>query len=78
MQNKPTPKTVQKMPAAKPELVADAGLKIGDTAEVVASLGKKYEGRRGEVTLLDAPVHGVVLSFDGVKEFFLDTDVKKV
>jgi hypothetical protein len=78
MQNKPTPKPVPKPFAAKPELKADAGLNLGDTAEVVASLGKKYEGRRGEVTLLDPRVHGVVLSFDGVKEFFLDSDVKKV
>lgn len=77
MQQKPTPKNVQK--TEKPELVADAGLQLGDTAEVVAALGRKYEGRRGKVTLLDPPVHGVVLSFpDDTREFFLDNEVKKV
>lgn len=74
MQNKPTPNTVPN----KPVLKADAGLSVGDTAEVVAALGRKYEGLRGKVTLLDPRVHGVVLDFDGVREFFLESDVEKI
>lgn len=74
----PAPKNI---PAKRPLMLEGTsvnGLRLGDTAEVVAPMGKKYEGLTGKVTLLDPRVSGVVLEFKGTKEFFLGTDLKKV